>query len=338
MREKQVWLDNARAITTIAVIFLHVAAPLLYEYGKVSNELWWVGNVYDSAVRFCVPIFFMITGALLLSKDSTLSDFLRKRFLRIIPPLVFWSLVYIVYNTFIVDKKSVTLLEFGGKIIKGLFQRSEYHLWFIYVLLGLYLCIPILRKWIKNASNKEIHYFILIWGITLLYRIPGISDYLPEITLVNFSGFIGYLVLGYYLANKTVRSNYIPVILVVIGTLITIFGTYYLSYQEQEFCEYLYGYLTPNVLMSSIGVFLLFKKWSIKNKIAIKTITFLSSHSFGIYLSHILVLSILERQGLDWSWIHPAFSIPLLTIVSLLVSGGIVYLLKKNKYGRYVSG
>ncbi|QRM87790.1 acyltransferase family protein [Lacinutrix sp. WUR7] len=73
MKENIHWIARLRTTTTIAVILLHVASKILYKYGQVSTEIWLTGNFYDSGVRFCVPIFFMLSGALLLDKDYELS-------------------------------------------------------------------------------------------------------------------------------------------------------------------------------------------------------------------------------------------------------------------------
>ena len=83
MREKIIWIDNLRVIATIAVIMLHVSAPILYKYGSISNYIWNIGNLFDGMVRWCVPIFFMLSGALLLNEDLEISSFLKKRLLRI---------------------------------------------------------------------------------------------------------------------------------------------------------------------------------------------------------------------------------------------------------------
>lgn len=338
MKEKLIWLDSVRVISTIAVIILHVSAPILYQYGKISEESWHIGNFYDGMVRFCVPVFFMLSGALLLSKDYKLSYFLQKRFWRIIPPLIFWSLIYIFYDYILVGEKYFTLIEFIKMVIRNLFYGSKFHLWFVYTLLGLYLFIPILRKWIKNSSNNEILYFLIIWFATIIYSLPYFKAYLPNIPLTNFSGYIGYLVLGYYLSNLTLRNKYIPIIFIIIGIGITIYGTHYLTQQENKFSSYFYGYLTPNVLLSSIGVFLIFKNFSINNKGIKKVILFLSNQSFGIYLVHILILTLLNKIGINWKFANPIISIPIISAICILISSLTIYLLRKIKYGNYISG
>ena len=91
-------INYIRAIATIAVIFLHVSSDVLYEFKSIPIRVWWIGNIYDSLVRVSVPLFFMISGALLLSKDYLINDFIGNRVKKIIPPFVFWSIVYIFYN------------------------------------------------------------------------------------------------------------------------------------------------------------------------------------------------------------------------------------------------
>ncbi len=338
MKEKLFWLDNIRVFSTIAVIILHVSAPILYGYGKISDVSWNIGNFYDGMVRFCVPVFFMLSGALLLSKDYKLSYFLKKRFWRIIPPLIFWSLIYIFYDYILTGDKSFTFIDFIKLIIKNILYKSQFHLWFVYSLLGLYLFIPILRKWIKNSSNNEILYFLGIWLATIIYKLPYFNTYLPNIPLTNFTGFVGYLVLGYYLSTIKIRNRYIPFLFIIIGTGVTIYGTYYLTYEKNEFYEYLYGYLTPNVLLSSIGIFLIAKNFKLKNKRIKNSIVFLSDQSFGIYLAHILILTLLNKIGLNWQFTSPIISIPLISVVCFSLSSLTIYLLRKIKYGNYISG
>ncbi len=141
MKEKLIWLNNLRVISTIAVIVIHISFPITNHYGKTSEIIWNIGNLYNSISRFCVPIFFMISGALLLKQDYKLSYFLKKRFWRIIPPLIFWSLIYIFCDYFLVGEKSFTLIESIKLVIAKIFHISQFHLWFVYTLLGLYLFI-----------------------------------------------------------------------------------------------------------------------------------------------------------------------------------------------------
>src|SRR5665213_1648897 len=92
------WINNIRLIALYAVIILHSTAPLLMQYGKVSTSDWLMADILNAMVRFAVPVFVMVTGALLLHRDYQLGDFLKKRLSRIVWPFLFWSLVYIGYS------------------------------------------------------------------------------------------------------------------------------------------------------------------------------------------------------------------------------------------------
>ena len=338
MKERAIWFDVVRAISTISVIVLHVAAPILHEYGKVPEAIWNIGNFYDGTVRFCVPVFFMLSGALLLSKDYELGYFLKNRFWRIIPPLIFWSLIYIVYDHVLVGEEELTYTGFFEIMGKGLLSGSQVHLWFVYTLLGLYLFIPILRKWIRASNNHEVLYFIILWVGTIIYSLPYFSTYLPDIPLTNFAGYIGYLVLGYYLSNMTIGQKYIPILLIVVGVGTTIYGTHYLAHVNNEFHGFFYGYLTPNVLLSAMGVFLVLKDLEIKSSRIRQVFLFLSDHSFGIYLVHILILNLLGLIGINWQFANPIISIPVTSAACLVTSSLTIYLLRKVKYASYISG
>ncbi|WP_034057491.1 acyltransferase [Lacinutrix jangbogonensis] len=338
MKGKLSWLDNVRVISTIAVVILHVSSPILYKYGEIPVRIWNIGNLFDGATRFCVPVFFMISGALLLSKDYELSYFIKKRFWRIIPPLLFWSLIYISYDYIILGENSYSLIDTIKLIIRKIFYGSKFHLWFVYTLLGLYLFIPILRKWIKNSNENEILYFLVIWFATILYSIPHFKMYFPKIPLTNFTGYIGYLVLGYYLSNFKLKYKYTPIIFIILGITITIYGTYYITQNKGEFAGYFYGYLTPNVALSSIGIFLTLKNISIKNKMIKAIISFLNNHSFGIYLAHILILTLINKLGISWEFTTPVISIPITSLICISLSSLTIFLLRKIKYGHYISG
>lgn len=340
-----VWTNNLRVLATISVIFLHVSGQILIQYGTVSNFVWWIGNLYDGSVRFCVPVFVMLTGALLLPKTYKLSEFLRKRFLRIILPFLFWSFVYILFalNTKLLQNHNITTLEIITWALDLLKSGSSTHLWYIYMIIGIYLFIPILSKWIQNSDEKLILYFLIIWLIDMILSQPIFENFNTDIDLSYFSDFIGYLVLGYYLSIKTFKYskktiNIAAILLIFTGIIITILGTYFLSCNDGKFNQYFYGYLTTNTLIVSIGIFVIFKNWDSTNPKLLNIVDFISKYSYGIYLVHVLVLLYLSKIGIDYSLMNPIFSIPITSFLCLMFSILIIYVLNKMPYGKYISG
>lgn len=341
---KQAWVDNLRVIATISVVVLHVTTPILFKYGAVLNDEWWFGNVVDSFVRYCVPLFVMLTGALVLPREYDLIVFLKKRLFRIVLPFVFWSFIYLSlqFAILFLNGDRLTPSVAIDLVSDNISQGSSYHLWYVYMIIGIYLFIPVIGKWIRNASEREIRYFLLIWTITLFLNLPFFSFFKTNIELSYFSGFIGYLVLGYYLAEKGNNfklSNLMLILLVLSGTLVTLFGTYFLTELKGAFDKTFYHYLTPNVAVSTIGVFLLIKKSRFSNSGLLKIRDFISRYSFGIYLVHVLVLLIIGKFGINGQLIHPLLGIPVTTFVCLTISGCIIYCINKFiPYGTFISG
>jgi surface polysaccharide O-acyltransferase-like enzyme len=338
------WADNLRAISTFCVIILHTSSTILYQYGTISNSYWWTGNIFDSAVRFCVPMFLMLTGVLLLPKDYTLKYFLKNRFLKIILPFAFWSLIYIIYNLRleIVYEQKMTTEIFFKWFLSQIKLGASPHFWYVYMIIGIYLFIPIISKWIRNSNEKEILYFLLIWAFILFFKEPYIMNFKINIDITYFTGYIGYPVLGYYLSNKVwdkkVKLRTISIVLIVIGILITAHGTYFGSKETGKFYEGFYGYLTPNVLLIAVGVFLFFKNTSITKSPLLSLIRFICKYSYGIYLVHILILTLLNRIGISNILIHPIIAIPATALLCLMFSSGVIYCINKIPFGKFISG
>lgn len=338
------YFDVLRVIATIGVIFIHVASNLVSPFGRISQFNWWVGNIFDSSVRFCVPIFVMLSGALLIPKNFRTNEFLKSRMIRVILPFIFFSVIYTLYLIILKYVHGETIMLNG--IITFFFDSlrlgSSFHLWYIYMILGIYLFIPVIGKWARVCEENEIRYFLIIWFISILISLPIFSRFRISIDLSYFSGYIGYLILGYYLSireykdNKSVKK--IALLLISIGILSTAFGTYYLSASINKFSHVFYEYLSPNVLLLAVGVFLFIKNMEIENKTFLRIIVLISRHCYGIYLIHIMVLNFMNKIGLNCDFINPILATPLTVIICLLISFIIISILNKIPYGKYISG
>ncbi|UKJ08257.1 acyltransferase [Solitalea lacus] len=336
------WADSLRALTTIAVIILHVTAPLLTSMESLTD--WWIGNIIESLVRFSVPVFFMLTGALLFDKEYSISIFLKKRFFRVVIPFIFWSIPYILFSLTlkVMHKEHLDYFQVFTFIIDQFKNGSSYHLWFVYTLLGIYLFTPIISKWIRSSTNKEILYFLIIWLITVLFTYPILSIFETKVDLSYFNGFLGYTILGYYLRKvnfeSTRKKDSIAIFLFFPGLIITIAGTYFLFILKGEKDELYYSYLTFNVLMCAIGVYLYVKDKYVKNQFILKFLNLINRFSYGIYLVHVLILIFLTKAGITCFFIHPLIGIPATTILCLTFSVLIIYIVNKLPYGKYISG
>lgn len=322
-----------RILATLSVIMIHVSGPLVVKIGEISNSDWHVANFYDSISRYAVPVFFMISGSLLLGRQFEIIDFLKNRLGKIIPPFLFWSLFYSLTNRFVFTNEAFDIT----KIVKDVFYGSEYHLWFVYSLIGIYLITPIFQKWIVFSKKEDVLYFLIVWLFTLLLAIPGVNIYFPKINLSYFSGFLGYFILGFYLKNYVRTSKYIPLILILAGTLITIFGTYYFSFKNNKFFDHFYDYISINTLLVSIGVFLLFSKIDNINEKTKPILATLNECSFGVYLIHPFVLTILALLGFSDFFANPIFGILIISVACFSLSFIVIFIIKKLKFGHLIA-
>lgn len=335
------WLNNLRATATIAIIFVHVSNYVVQNFD--SNDVsmsWWTGNIYNSLFRIGSPIFVMITGTLFLSKDIQIKPFIHRRFIRVCIPFLFWSAIYIFI--YILKNKNFTMPEISETIFSKLTNGAQYQMWYIYLILGLYLFIPILSKWIRNCTEKEIIYFLVIWLVASFFDIGGLlRSYFPKIELSYFTGYIGYLVLGYYLSTKSFGKEknikMISLLLYFIGIMITIFGTYFISIKENGYDEFFKRHFMLNSLLSIIGVFLFVKSINITNPVLLKGISIVNKYSYGIFLSHPLALTILRTTNIHTSF-NPIWGIPTMVLLALIISIIITVTINKLPLGKYVSG
>lgn len=333
MENRQYHYDLLRVFGTFSVIVLHSTSKQWY-LTEVGSSEWYVLNFYECLVRYAVPIFFMLSGVLFLHPNRGVS--MKKVWLRHIPRLMIaffiWSCVYtrIHYVRGVVEYKEGS---FQLRLLTG-----NYHQWFILVLVGLYMCIPIFRK---IASEKEsLQYFLLLsFGFCFCYHLLLVWEEIaffiePVMEMSQFhlvAGYSAYFLLGYYLEQypPEKKTQFLIHLLAIISIQWTFYGTNYLSVLEEEPVSDLYFYLLPSSFLISASVFLLFR--NMNGKIPSKwkhAIYELSNLSFGVYLCHdvFLVLLMEDRYWLSWG-IAPVVSVPFFALVIYGLSALLTYLL-----------
>ncbi|MFA5905816.1 MAG: acyltransferase family protein [Desulfobacula sp.] len=329
------YLDLIRATAIIAVIFIHVSTPSAYQFNQISHFDWWVAIISDSLSRFAVPSFLMITGLLLLDpkKEDSLGSFLNKRFAKVIIPLVLWTVIYSTKTSLETGQPLASLLR------SAVSKPAYYHLWYLYSLIGLYLVIPFIRLATNTAPRKLIETYLLLWFIgSVIFPLSDKFLHLPvAINNQYFTGFIGYLVLGFYISKYKISFRLVyPFSL--IGLLVTIFGTYFLTRQNLgHLDEFFFDPVAPNIIIYSLGIFLFLKNHPQKNWL-IKTI---SGCSLGIYLIHPLAIELLSSGILGFNF-YPStmgapIGIPIFSALILIISLSATLILKKIPLLKYLS-
>jgi surface polysaccharide O-acyltransferase-like enzyme len=353
------WVHLIRAFAVMCVLMLHAAAQVLQLDVVFSSNDWWIGNIINSAMRMCVPLLFMITGFLLLGKSELLEVFFRKRLSKIAIPIVVWSLIYIgwlllveVNNPSPISPTSEQVTEFISalfpfSLVGIFFAPAYYHLWFMYALIGLYLCLPLLRILVQNAERKMLWYMVILWSFAT-FVIPAMqsANMYILIELNMLSGNIGYLVLGYLLGTTQISKRLFMSMwsLFIISVAITAIGTWWISTPE-NLNQLFYG-STPNVLTMSISSFIILRylgeKWGESLTSKLKDLVLqLSACAFGIYLIHALFLYSFHKGllgfTLDSIQGNALIYIPLTAVVVYLSSFFVIYIVRKIPYLRAIA-
>lgn len=350
-RNRIFYLDEVRALAIILVILCHI----IREFCQIrpSGSLGWFSvGVFIELGVMGVPLFLMISGSLLLNREYDLPDFLKRRFTRILIPFIFWALLLPVYKI-IVNNDPTPYLT--------LFLDRQY--WFIYMLIGVYLFLPIINSFIREYKMKGVEYFLVLWLITITLNTFGLYPF-HALELSYFAGYVGFIVLGYYLTNKEFKLSdkhmiWLGLILFIVFTLINLQFTlthYKIGIFDAGALKY-YHYETLVVALQATGVFLMIEyyakycskhKGTFRNKVysffkdtfMSKIIYSLSVCSYGMYLVHYFVV-----YGIRWvsNNIFPIYTakpviMPLVWIVVVFLSWLIIYVLSKIPYLKDISG
>ena len=324
------YFDYLRLFATFAVIVLHTSASNLYEI-NVNTFSWHVFNFFDSITRWCVPIFVMISGALFLSKDISIKKLYSKYIARLLIAFLLWSAIYyFAINSW----HTITVEHAIIRIIAG-----HYHMWFILMIIGLYMCVPFIKSFITNTNYTKYYLLLSICFTSLIPTIILLFNDFFEATVTNITSVITetidssdlntmfrysiYFVLGYYLSKTqiTPRHRKFIYILGLIGFISTIVLSTHCSSISQYACSKYYQYLRFNVLLESISVFTWFKHRKHTSTKYYPLISRLSKYSFGAYMVHVLVLEQFIYQTLH---INTLSFNPILSIVSISITASII--------------
>jgi len=339
------WINNLRLVALYAVIILHVSSLLLMQHGKVPMSDWMVADFFNAIVRFAVPAFVMVSGALLLNREYEIGDFLKKRLVRVVIPFIFWSLVYVGYSWYNEDITFTDDAWWNITMVLHLLKTgSAYHLWYVYMLIGLYFFIPVIGKFVRNASEKEILYFLAVWFAVMLITQPYLLRYNPSVDMHYFAGFAGYLVLGHYLAYKEFNIKHLQlwmILLFVASVILIALGSRMLAGGKQWPGTMFYEPVSPLVMLLSGSAFMAFRLSKTKLSLLIMRIRdFVGNFNYGIYLAHALILFLLDdRYGISYKFCTPIVSIPLTALICLLITLALVWLVNKIPVvGKWISG
>lgn len=317
--ERKQYLDVLRALAAIGVVVIHVASNNWYGY--IGTPTWCSFTIYTGIARCAVPIFFMISGALFLdvNKKMTFRNMVR-HVLRLVAFLLVWAVVYQLANG------QRELKEIIRNII---WANTQTHLWFVYAMIGIYLLVPLLKIFVNHASPEIIVYALALFFvfssvgkvISSIDRLAVLDIWLQKLQPGSLSGYVGYFLLGYYLdqvdlSRKRQRMVYM---LGLAGCFITVSLVLWDCMHTNLLRERFWGYCMPWVAASSSALFLYVKNHPPAPTVA-RILEEISRCSFGIYGIHFLFIMIFWNFGFTTFSFFGGASVPIITVLVLILS------------------
>ena len=370
-KQRIIYLDFLKVIA----IFLMVANHCVDNVTPAERALPWYnlwGSVYNSFTRPAIPLFMMVTGILLLPTKMDMGSFYKKRLSRVLIPFLVWSVLYNLFPWFtgllncdpetihVFFKWADTSQAFGDALRNILmipfnFSAFAVQMWYVYLLIGIYLYIPVFSAWVEKSDKLSQRIFLAIWAVSLF--VPYLRNYLTENLFGEcswnefglfyyFAGFSGYMLLGYHLVKYPLQmskvSKYaLAAIAFSIGYAVTLIGfknATAVEGQSEAMVELFFTFCSPNVALMTFAIFLIGKDLRFENKRVNRFISQFSICTFGIWMCHYFFVGpvFLLFKSCEMPVLLKVF---LENILVLLASFALVYLVRSTgTFGKKIMG
>lgn len=356
------WIALLRTVACALVVMAHCCDPFV---SGSSAEGFNAGALWGTICRPSVPLFIMLTGALLLPTELTVGQFYKRRLKRLIIPFVVWSILspwmfYIFTN--LVNTVNPTVIADNHTILATIqasymwiinFSYSTVPYWYIYMMIGVYLLIPLISAWIKQATKGELKIVLGVWLFTTI--IPYLQIAAPLVgyqgnygsmgifgecswnlftTFHYMGGFIGYAIFAHYLIkyplmwslHKTITMG---ALMWIVGFIITLYGFHYTrdNYPENfNMLEIIWSFTSINVVLMTIPIFLIAQKIKIKTN---SSISKLSESTYGIFLIHFIVVHIVFELVFQNMTFAPVLQIPFIAIIAFALTALVTSIIRR---------
>ena len=355
------FLDYLRVLACFMVILVHCIEPFYLGDGGTliasrSDALW--VTCINSMLRISVPLFVMILSYLLVPVAGSTTEFYRRRIKRVAIPFIIFSIAYAIIPAW-GSGGEIDIIE-NLKVLTFNFLPLSGHLWFVYMMLGVYLIMPIISPWLQQVSARGERIFLALW--ILATAVPFIRELGEAVrgsegiwgeaswnefgTLYYVSGFVGYVVAAHYIRTYidwgVKRTLCIALPMLVAGYAITAIPFYYTipdSYPVRASIdlavdmELSWAFASLGVALQTLAVFLIFRLFKRPCRLY-PLFAHISKRSYGIYLAHMFVLVPVFGWVNSWGIATPLVMVisAILTMIITAILVEIVSLLPKSKY------
>lgn len=330
---RRIEIDLIKFIAIVSVVMIYVSATDITELGIVGTWQYDASVVWRSLCGAGVPLFLMCSGALMLrpEKEITLKKLYLHNVLRLVTAMLFWAFAYKLSRLYLSGS-----LNFDGiirSIKEILLFDQEFHLYYIHIMLLVYFFLPVTRSFVKNASEREMRYFLLIWLILgIVY--PTVKPFRPFSLITGFPlqwainmtyASIGYGVLGWYLSSKR-PSTGLGAALAGVGFAAVFLPTMLVSRANGTLYTSSLEGMSVAICLYASGIYILCLNFGGRIRKGRDFVVYMSKASFCIYLCHIFVLRLIHHFG-GFNLATPIVLIPLLTIVITAASTAVYWVI-----------
>lgn len=313
-KNKTAYYEWLRIFASAAVVLLHTAALVWYDVSW-DSAAWRTVSCWDSLVRWPVVLFVMITGSIFLPRKTKMTTMLKRYIPRIFCCYLLWSYLFAKYKLCQGDAPET----FWENMISG-----QFHLWYLPFLCGVYLAIPFLQKiaeddcltsWLLAVSL--VIGSVIPWTINLLsLLLPKYADLMTyaknHLNYTFFMDLLAALVLGHWLNKRDLPVSHRRILygFGILSVIVTLVGTLKLSARLATPTALFFEHSSPLNICSAAAIFV-FAKYNLTR--LPRFVEHLARCSFGIYLSHALVLTYLYDRGIHALMWNPVWFVPVLT-------------------------
>ncbi|MBE6316142.1 MAG: acyltransferase [Bacteroidales bacterium] len=348
-RQRTPYLDILRVLACLLVILIHTP---IRQYDTFYNTPSLAGALYTVLVAVNCNLFFMITGALLLPVKMTGRRFVKRRLAVVLPPLVVWTVVYLLEHALLLHNFTPRLLT------SILFHPVEGLLWYVYVLAVIYVTLPLVSRCIDAIGKRGVEVILVLW--VLSSYIPYQHGVFMEASQWShnmfgaFANYYGYVLLGYYMHRYglpvfTRQHGWKWALLLVFGIVVMplfeflVQGRFGISWQQH--LDTITNDISVNNIAMATLLFALVQRFAPErydrqNRPMTSTWwPMLSKCTFGIYLSQMIVLRQIVWPLTPWlgrtHWVVDSLVSGVITFIVCFL---LVFILRRLPLRRYIVG
>lgn len=333
------YIDNLRVLACFLVLLTHSAMAV---DNPAKDGIWLFGLSFLGSPSS--ELFLALSGTVLLPVVVSMRKFYKRRFLKLLPPLIIWSILGVSLHAWMhngtLDQTLLTLLHIPFEPVIGVY-------WFVYAMAGLYLFAPFISPWIQKASKRQIELFLGLWLVNMIY--PWFAFFVPETEsflnikgnyiwpLSYFYGFLGYWIMGLYLNRYPIKIGYnLKFISLLAGAIAYPVAIYFVESRGQDSAPLLDNLQIGSAILVAL-LYTIMQNIRLSERLQ-KVISHVAKYSFGIYLTHIYIARDLYWGLFEGSRIHIFPRTFLIAFITLLTGYALTWLISHFPKGKYIVG